>query len=149
MGEFFANYGLFLLKTLTIVIAIIAVMVVAAAAQRKAQHEGLEVENLNKKYRGLADVLRNAVSSKEERKQAAKEIEERARKERIAARKERRDAEKIALGLFDTDGGGGEDEEEEDGAGEPTADAEKVERFDSGTTVTIAAGFPGLFDDDA
>jgi hypothetical protein len=83
------------------------------------------------------------------RKQAAKEIEERARKERIAARKERRDAEKIALGLFDDDGGGGADEEE-DGAGEPTADAEKekVERFDSGTTVTIAAGFPGLFDDE-
>ena len=83
------------------------------------------------------------------RKQAAKDIEERARKERIAARKERRDAEKIALGLFDDDGGG--DGGDDAGASEkPTAaDAEKVERFDSGTTVTIAAGFPGMFDDDA
>ena len=67
MAEFFAEYGLFLLKTLTIVIAIIAVMAAGAAAQRKASHEGLEVENLNKKYRGLADALRKAVSSKDER----------------------------------------------------------------------------------
>jgi serine protease SohB len=73
MAEFFADYGLFLLKTLTIVIAIIAVMAAGAAAQRKAGHEGLEVENLNKKYRGMADALRKAISSKDERKQAAKE----------------------------------------------------------------------------
>jgi serine protease SohB len=73
MAEFFADYGLFLLKTLTIVIAIVAVMAAAAAAQRRGTHEGLEVENLNKKYRGLADALRKAVSSKDERKKAAKE----------------------------------------------------------------------------
>jgi serine protease SohB len=73
MAEFFADYGLFLLKTLTIVVAIIAVMAAAAAAQKKAGHQGLEVENLNKKYRSLADVLRKAISSKDERKKAAKE----------------------------------------------------------------------------
>ena len=73
MAEFFADYGLFLLKPLTIVIAIVAVMAAAAAAQRKGTHEGLEVENLNKKYRGLADALRKAVSSKDERQKAAKE----------------------------------------------------------------------------
>jgi serine protease SohB len=73
MAEFFADYGLFLLKTATIVIAIVAVMAAAATAQRRATHEGLEVESLNKKYRGLADALRNAVSTKDERKQAAKE----------------------------------------------------------------------------
>ncbi len=72
MAAFFAEYGLFLLKTLTIVVAIIAVMAAAAAAQRKVSHEGLEVENLNKKYRGLADTLLAAVSSKDERKRAAK-----------------------------------------------------------------------------
>jgi serine protease SohB len=73
MAEFFADYGLFLLKTLTIVIAIIAVIVAAAAAQRRATHEGLEVEDLNKKYRKLSDGLRHAVSTKEEQKKAAKE----------------------------------------------------------------------------
>ena len=81
MAEFFAEYGLFLLKTLTIVIAIIAIMVAGAAAQRKATHEGLEVENLNKKYRGLADTLRKAVSSKVERKQAARERKKEAKAE--------------------------------------------------------------------
>ena len=73
MAEFFADYGLFLLKTLTIVIAVIAVIVTAAAAQRRATHEGLEVEDLNKKYRKLSDGLRDAVSTKEEQKKAAKE----------------------------------------------------------------------------
>jgi serine protease SohB len=72
MAEFFADYGLFLLKTLTIVVAVIVIMLAGAAAQRRASHEGLEVENLNKKYRGIADALRNAISSKNERKQAAK-----------------------------------------------------------------------------
>ena len=72
MAEFFADYGLFLLKTLTIVVAVIVIMMAGAAAQRRASHEGLEVENLNKKYRGIADALRNAISSKNERKQAAK-----------------------------------------------------------------------------
>ena len=73
MIEFIADYGLFLLKTVTIVIAIVVIMVAAAAAQRKATHEGLEVENLNRKYRGLADALRKAVSSKDEQKKVAKE----------------------------------------------------------------------------
>jgi serine protease SohB len=73
MVEFFADYGLFLLKTLTIVIAIIAVIVTAAAAQRRSTHEGLEVEDLNKKYRKLSDGLLHAVSTKEEQKKAAKE----------------------------------------------------------------------------
>ena len=73
MLEFLAEYGLFLLKALTIVIAIVAVISVAAAAGRKSQLEGLEVEDLNKKYRGMADALRKAVSTKDERKQAANE----------------------------------------------------------------------------
>lgn len=73
MVEFIAEYGLFLLKVLTIAVAIIAVILVAAAAGRKAGHEGLEVENLNKKYRALGDALLNAVSTKDERKKAAKE----------------------------------------------------------------------------
>ena len=61
MTEFFAEYGLFLLKVATIVIAIVIVICVAAAAQvaERAQ-EGLEVENLNKKYRKIASALRGA-----------------------------------------------------------------------------------------
>ena len=73
MADFIANYGLFLLKTLTIVVAIIAVIGAAAAAQKRSHHDTLEVEDLNKKYRGLSDALRKAVSTKEQRKKAAKE----------------------------------------------------------------------------
>jgi serine protease SohB len=72
MTQFLAEYGLFLLKVITILAAIIVVIVVAASAGRKASHEGLEVENLNKKYKTLADVLLAAVSTKSARKKAAK-----------------------------------------------------------------------------
>lgn len=73
MAAFFAEYGLFLLKAITIVAAIVVVIVAAAAAGRKASHESLEVEHLNKKFRTVADALRAAVSSKDERKKAAKQ----------------------------------------------------------------------------
>ena len=81
MAEFFADYGLFLLKTLTIVIGVIAVIVTAAAAQRRATHEGLEVEDLNKKYRKLSDALLHAVSTKDEQKKVAKERKREAKAE--------------------------------------------------------------------
>ena len=42
MAEFFADYGLFLLKTLTIVIAIIAVIVLATLTLRLARRESAE-----------------------------------------------------------------------------------------------------------
>lgn len=73
MIEFLAAYGLFLLKTLTIVIGIVVVIIVAAAAGRKGTDEGLEVENLNKRHESLSESLRNAVLSKDQRKKDAKE----------------------------------------------------------------------------
>ena len=72
MIEFLAEYGLFLLKVITIVVGIVVVIVVAASAGRKGSQEGLEVENLNKKHESLAEALRNAVSSKDVQKKAAK-----------------------------------------------------------------------------
>lgn len=73
MIDFLAEYGLFLLKVVTIVAGIVIVIVVAASAGRRAVHEGLEVENLNKKHEALTDSLRAAISSKDARKKAAKE----------------------------------------------------------------------------
>jgi len=87
MAAFFAEYGLFLLKATTIVVAIVVVIVVAASAGRRASHEGLEVESLNKKYKTLANELRDAVSSKDQRKKAAKE----RKKEDKAAKNESSD----------------------------------------------------------
>ena len=73
MMEFLAEYGLFLLKVITIVAAVVVVIGVAASSGRKGAQEGLEVEHLNKKFETLADALRNAISSKDENKKAAKE----------------------------------------------------------------------------
>jgi len=73
MIEFFAEYGLFLLKVVTVVVGIVVVIVVAASAGRKGTQEGLEVESLNKKHESLVETLQNAVSSKGQKKKAAKE----------------------------------------------------------------------------
>ena len=72
MSQFFIEYGLFLLKAITIVAAIIVVVGVAASTGRKAAHEGLEVESINNRYKALADALRSAVLNKADRKKAAK-----------------------------------------------------------------------------
>jgi len=81
MGQFFAEYGLFLLKVLTIVAGIVVIIAAAAAAGRKASHDHLEVENLNKKYTALADALRAAVSSKDESKKLVKARKKEAKAE--------------------------------------------------------------------
>ena len=73
MIEFFAEYGLFLLKAVTIVAAIVIVVGTVAAAGRKAgMQEGLEIEHLNKKYQTLASVLKQAVLKKADWKTHAK-----------------------------------------------------------------------------
>lgn len=77
MTEIFAEYGLFLLKVVTIVIAIVVIIGVAAAASRKTGHEGLEVESINKKYKALAGALRKAVLQKSAQKKEAKEEKKR------------------------------------------------------------------------
>ncbi|MDX1403939.1 MAG: protease SohB [Woeseiaceae bacterium] len=73
MTEFLADYGLFLLKAVTIVAAIVVVIGAAAAAGKKAsQQEGLEIEDLNKKYRQLAATLKQAIMKKSDWKAEAK-----------------------------------------------------------------------------
>ncbi len=81
MSQFLADYGLFLLKAITVVAAIVVVISVAAAASRKAGEEGLEVESLNKKFRTTAGALRKAVLKKDEAKREAKEEKKRDKEE--------------------------------------------------------------------
>lgn len=73
MMSFIAEYGMFLLKVITIVLGIVAVIGFAAAAGRRTGGDGLEVENLNKKHENLVRTLRDAVLNKEQQKKAAKE----------------------------------------------------------------------------
>jgi serine protease SohB len=81
MSVFFAEYGLFLLKAITIVVAIVVVIGVAATSSRKAGQEGLEVESINKKHKELAGGLRQAVLNKSDRKKDAKEEKKRRKEE--------------------------------------------------------------------
>jgi serine protease SohB len=80
MTEFLADYGLFLLKSITIVGATLVVIGAAAAAGKKASHyEGLEIENLNKKYRSLAASLKKAVMKRADWKAESKAEKARAK----------------------------------------------------------------------
>jgi serine protease SohB len=86
MIEFFADYGLFLLKTATIVAAIVTIIGAAAAASKKAsQHESLEVESLNRRYQKLAEALKKAVMKKADWKREAKAEKERHKVEAKSA----------------------------------------------------------------
>lgn len=79
MSAFFAEYGMFLLKVATVVIAIIVVIGFAAASSRKGTADGLEVESINKKHKNLAGSLQKAVLNKAEQKQEAKAEKKRAK----------------------------------------------------------------------
>jgi serine protease SohB len=82
MTEFFADYGLFLLKAITIVAAIVAIMGAAVVAGREASHhDDLEIENLNKKYQQLAAALKKAVMKKADWKAESKAEKERDKAE--------------------------------------------------------------------
>ena len=72
MSEFFIEYGLFLLKTGTLVIAF--VLVASIVSQKKVnKSEGLEVENLNDKYQDMARKLKKAFMQKKEWKSDLKQ----------------------------------------------------------------------------
>lgn len=80
MSQFFAEYGLFLLKSATVVVAIVIVTTVIAAVSRRSSQEGLEVESLNRKYKAAAHTLRQALLGKSEKKK-----DERREKKRLKA----------------------------------------------------------------
>ena len=91
MTAFFAEYGLFLLKTVTIVVALVVLIgAIVSAGKKSTTHEGLEVEHLNKKYQTLASALKQAVMKKSDWKKEAKA--EKARDKQVAKSEESRPA---------------------------------------------------------
>ncbi len=88
MSEFLAEYGLFLLKALTIVVAFIIVIGAAAAAGRKAsKDERLEIQNLNERFRNLGDTLQRAVLDKPAIKALAKLRKDEKKREKKAGKR--------------------------------------------------------------
>jgi serine protease SohB len=73
MVEFLFEYGLFLLKVITFVVAIVVVLVLAMGLSGKngLQHD-LSIDSLNDKYSDMRNMLRQAVLSKHEWKAVAK-----------------------------------------------------------------------------
>lgn len=72
---FFSDWFLFLAKTATLVIAIIATTaaILGIVMRQRKTHETLEISSLNEKYEGLAEGLAEEVLSKKELKQYKKE----------------------------------------------------------------------------
>jgi serine protease SohB len=71
--EFFVEYGLFLAKTLTVVLGVVATIAAAIGLSRRQHGEGgLRVEKLNDRFRDLARPLREALLPKADRRQARK-----------------------------------------------------------------------------
>ncbi|MDX5626847.1 MULTISPECIES: protease SohB [unclassified Brenneria] len=89
--ELLSQYGLFLAKALTIVIAIGAIVVlVFGAAQRKRQRKGeLQVVNLGEQYRDMQQDMQTAYMSDAERKQLFKQEK---KKEKAKAKEEKQRA---------------------------------------------------------
>ncbi|MEJ2115970.1 MAG: protease SohB, partial [Gammaproteobacteria bacterium] len=71
MIELFAEYGLFLAKTITILVFIWLLMVLIFTYSKKSQKDDhFEITNLNKKYKNMADSLRFSLLPKKELKKA-------------------------------------------------------------------------------
>ncbi len=80
--EFLAEYGLFLAKAITVLLALAGLLIlVAALGEQKGQaREGhIEVEHLNERFDDMRQALREAVLDKHELKQLAKEEKQAAK----------------------------------------------------------------------
>ena len=94
--EFLVEYGLFLAKAITIVIAIGAIVVlIVSAGQRgggRSKKGHIEVTRINEYYTALRDTLREAVLSDEQLKNYAKQEKKRLKKEQSEEKKAQKSA---------------------------------------------------------
>jgi len=90
MVEFLAEYGLFLAKTVTIVIAIIIIIATAVAntMKQRGEDEGsIIITHLNKEINDLKDEIVKAVEDEHTLKKVLKEEKKKAKKEKKAKKK--------------------------------------------------------------
>lgn len=85
--DFIAHYGLFLAKTLTLVAAVIAIVIVgASAAQRKKARGELQVTRLGEKYKELQEALEGELLEPHQQKLWLKARKKRSKMEEKAAK---------------------------------------------------------------
>ena len=105
MLEFFFEYGLFLAKAVTIVVAIILVIGAAAAAAQSRQHRSdhrgeIKVTPLNEFYEELKEAVQHTVLSKDE----LKALEKQKKKEEKDKKKSKDEPRKKRVYVLDFDG---------------------------------------------
>ncbi len=87
MSEFWLEYGLFVAKIFTVVVAIVIVVLVAASGSRRRPEEAhLEIKDLNKRFDALRRVIADEVLDKVERKKVAREDKSRIKEEKAEAK---------------------------------------------------------------
>lgn len=90
MIEFFAEYGLFLAKTVTWLVALIVIVAVIGNSVREArEHRGerLEIRNVGERLRELADGMNHELLDEPQRKLAAKARKQEEKAKRKAAKR--------------------------------------------------------------
>lgn len=88
MTEFLSEYGLFLAKSVTIVIAVLAVVVgiIAASARGKkdSRHGDIQVEHFNDELHEMKEILEDSILDKDELKAIHKAEKKKAKEEKKA-----------------------------------------------------------------
>lgn len=82
--EFLSEYGLFLAKTVTIVVAVLAIaagIITLTTHRRAATRDHIEINNLNGKYENMASALNAAILPKKQFKQRMKSLKKKYKAE--------------------------------------------------------------------
>ena len=113
MYDFFLEYGLFLLKAITVVVSIVMVVGIVASSRSQSQSSGrgnLQVRKMNDQFDQYRDTLREAVMTgsalKEHHKaeKKRKKTEKKAEKKQQATRKSDDPAQRRRVFVLDFDG---------------------------------------------
>ncbi len=91
MAEFLAEFGLFLLQLVTIVVLVaIAVVFVTTSARRSGHPDGITVKHLNRQFEDAANVVKRAVLGKDAFKKEHKAARKARKKQKRSKDKEER-----------------------------------------------------------
>jgi len=104
VAEFFLQYGLFLAKSVTIVLAIVFVIVfIISFATKGREKERIEVRKLNEKFDDMRQTLQMEILPKKALKKVAKEDKQKIKKEKKESKKEIKSTKKRIF-VIDFDG---------------------------------------------
>jgi len=106
LAAFAMNYGLFLAKTVTLVVAVIAVVIMVVssiAGLRQQSRQRLKIEHVNERLKSLADALTDALLNPAEKKDLAKRRKREAKQQSKAEKLGKRHA-PSRLFVLDFDG---------------------------------------------